>query len=86
MTQPSLFDIEENYQGWAPTRQGMSRTDAKYKHSSGWMIVHCGHMTALRPYYALSPDGAEVFDDSGRGWRTVDEAKHDLYTQYGVSP
>jgi len=86
MTQPTLFDVEENRQGWAPTQPGITRTDAHYQHSSGWQLVHCGHMTALRPYYAISPDGAEVFDAQGRGWRTVAEAKHDLYTQHGVSP
>ena len=86
MPQRELFEVETQHRGWAPTQPGRSRTDALYVHSSGWQLVHCGHMTALRPYYAISPDGAEVFDDQGRGWRTVTEAKHDLYTQYGVSP
>jgi hypothetical protein len=28
-----------------------------WKHESGWIVKHCGHPTALWPYYAVSPKG-----------------------------
>ena len=86
MPKRELFEVEPQRRGWAPTQPGRSRTDARYEHSSGWQLRHCGHTTALRPYYAISPDGHEVFDRDGGGWRTVDAAKHDLYHSYGVQP
>lgn len=27
----------------------------RWLHASGWLVLHCGHPTALWPYYALPP-------------------------------
>lgn len=72
--------------GWSQTQPNLPRTSALYEHDSGWIIVHCGHPTALRPYYAISPAGDEVFDDDGGGWRTVKAAKLALYKRHNITP
>ena len=42
-------------EGWERLgRRG--KLDAVYRHGdTGWEVRHCGHPTAIRPYYAVSP-------------------------------
>ena len=49
---------------------------AHWEHFSGWQVHHCGHQTALYPYYAISPDGREpIVAANGRGFRSLAAAK-----------
>lgn len=37
------------------------KLDAVYRHTeTGWEIRHCGHPTAIRPYYAVHPDHPDI--------------------------
>jgi hypothetical protein len=48
----------------------------RWQHISGWQIRHCGHPTALYPYYATSRDGREpIIAANGRGFRSLIAAK-----------
>jgi hypothetical protein len=38
--------------GWTRLRGGLFGC---WRHSSGWSVHHCGHPTALWPYYGLPP-------------------------------
>lgn len=58
--------------------QGDSKTKgAVYEHPySGWQIHHCGHPTALWPYYLTEPGRPGiVVSHNGRGFRDLDAAK-----------
>jgi hypothetical protein len=37
---------------------------------NGWVVAHCGHPTALRPYYVDGPDGQHF-----QAYRLLAEAK-----------
>lgn len=40
--------------GWTAEGKGHQR---KYKHESGWTVMHCGHPTALWPWAAIDSTG-----------------------------
>lgn len=48
-----------------------------YQHpASNWRIQHCGHPTALWPYYLISPDGLHpIVSHNGRGFRNLAASK-----------
>jgi hypothetical protein len=75
MTTTSLFDT-----GGPPpevwTTIGTS-THGLYLHNpSGWRIVHCGHPTALWPYYAKHPDyRPSLIDTGGRAFAWLERAR-----------
>jgi hypothetical protein len=47
-----------------------------WRHRSGWLVRHCGHPTALWPYYLIAPDGTELVEvDGHRTWSTLAQAK-----------
>ena len=48
---------------------------ASWYHISGWIIQHCGHPTALWPYYLVQPDGGSVVSFNGRGFKSVAAAQ-----------
>ena len=56
----------------------------RYEHVSGWVIIHCGHPTAHRPFYAVDPDGVTHYAESGRPWARVTECKQELLERFGV--
>lgn len=43
----------------------------EFLHISGWSVMHCGHPTALWPYYLLQPDRSSVVSFNGRGFKSV---------------
>lgn len=47
-----------------------SKINAEWLHeASGWRVRHCGHPTALWPYYLIPPDGMlSVMSHNGRGF------------------
>lgn len=60
--------------GWT-RNDARSKTAAVYTHTSGWRVVHCGHPTALWPYYLLSPEGLELVASNGHGFRLLVDAQ-----------
>ncbi len=54
--------------GWERLRGGCGGV---WKHNSGWIVKHCGHPTALWPYYGLSPDGEMLVSPNGRGFQLL---------------
>lgn len=42
---------------------------------SGWVVIHCGHPTALWPYYIVRPDGEMILAPSNHGFQHVADAK-----------
>jgi hypothetical protein len=56
---------------WEPT--GRRRT---YRHvESGFIVMHCGHPTALWPYAILRPAGPAVIGPNGRGFQFLRDAR-----------
>lgn len=46
--------------GWTKTREPRSGVAGEWRHNaSGWLVKHCGHPTALWPYYGLRPGADE---------------------------
>ena len=55
---------------------------AQWHHPSGWYVQHCGHPTALRPYYCVNPDGRSVLDPAtGRAFRHLGDAQAHILNQ-----
>ena len=48
---------------------------AEHNHASGYRVIHCGHPTALRPYYIESPDGKTILAPNGLAFPRLAEAK-----------
>lgn len=46
---------------------------------TGWQVRHCGHQTAIRPYYIVRPDGAVI----DRKYRLLDDAKASVIAAIG---
>jgi hypothetical protein len=62
--------------GWTKTKAGThGKCGAEWRHSSGWTVAHCGHPTALWPFYLIPPghdDGGPapiVVAPNGRGFQ-----------------
>jgi hypothetical protein len=41
---------------------------------TAFVVLHCGHPTALWPYYGLKPDGRMILAPNGRGFRFLKDA------------
>lgn len=58
-----------------PTGQTIGAT-WRHRHAARWSIQHCGHPTALWPYYITDPDGRPHIDPvTGRAFRNLATAK-----------
>ena len=51
---------------------------AKHTHISGHVIVHCGHPTALWPYYIVTPKNETILAPNGRGFKFLTDAKTEV--------
>lgn len=63
-----------NRPGWTRLTPPGSRTNhGHWRHVSGWEIRHCGHPTALYPYYAVDPKHPEraTVTFNGKGFWTL---------------
>jgi hypothetical protein len=60
--------------GWERLSGG---TGGKWRHlASGWIVRHCGHPTALWPYYGLPPGGGHLLiAPNGRAFRLLAQAQ-----------
>lgn len=58
--------------GWERLRGGCGGI---WQHSSGWWVRHCGHPTALWPYYGHSPEGRILLSPNGRAFRLLVDAQ-----------
>ena len=70
------FDDSATVATWTrPPSRG--KCDARWHHSSGWTVAHCGHPTALWPYHLLDParSGALIVSDNGHGFTHLAAAK-----------
>lgn len=49
------------------------RTDNQWRHSSGWEARHCGHRTAIHPYYLVDPATPEdtIVSHNGYGFGSI---------------
>lgn len=76
MTQAALFEIEASAKpAWEKSGGVYGNCGATYTHSSGFVVQHCGHPTALRPYVIIAPDGTHSYAPNGLGFRLLCEAK-----------
>ena len=63
--------------GW--TRLSDPKRDSKASHwrhdPSGWALRHCGHATAIWPFYAVDPahPSASTMTHNGLGFRTLED-------------
>jgi hypothetical protein len=65
-----------NPPAWENLSTSNGQIGAHWQHVSGWQVRHCGHQTALYPYFATSPDGREpIIAANGRGFRSLIAAK-----------
>ena len=56
--------------GFAPSGEGVSRSFER----AGYIVRHCGHPTALFPWYGIRPDGSYVLAPNGRAFRLLRDA------------
>lgn len=59
--------------GWTRLSAPGDKCFARWKHSSGWMIEHCGHPTANWPYVLRGPRRSWliVVSCGGRGFKNL---------------
>jgi hypothetical protein len=58
-------------------RPGWTRIEpGSYRHASGWEAHHCGHRTAIYPYFLIDPSQPEciVFSHNGLGFGCLEIA------------
>lgn len=62
--------------GWRRRSAPGDKCSAHWEHESGWQVRHCGHMTAIWPYFAVDPAHPDrvTSDQSGRGFQTLQRA------------
>ncbi len=79
MTQLGLnLAVSESTSGWVRQGPPGDKLHASWVHlTSGWRIVHCGHPTALWPYFAehADYDRCVVVTHNGKGWRHISAAR-----------
>lgn len=64
--------------GWSKTRPG------EWVHVSGWCVRHCGHPTALWPYYGIPAGGGPMeLSPSGYAFSTLNEAQEAMEERAG---
>ena len=58
---------------WTRTSLADGKCHTRYEHAAGWEVVHCGHPTAIWPYYLrrLDDPSAIVVSHNGLGFRGV---------------
>ena len=56
--------------GFTASGQGLSRRFERL----GYSVQHCGHPTALWPWYGIRPDGSYILSPSGRAFRLLRDA------------
>ena len=64
------------FPGWTRLSEPGRKCDARWLHeASGWVIRHCGHPTALWPYFAVDPEhpGCETMTHNGKGFRKLED-------------
>ena len=90
----ALLDLPPERPEWVriPGALGTKR-GAEWVHRSGWRVKHCGHPTALFPYYGIRPGGDERFKDElllsggwgqGRGFMRLADAKAAVLEQIAL--
>jgi len=53
-----------------------TRPGVRYRYGqTDYWVVHCGHPTALWPYYGQAPDGQMILTPTGRGFQYLKDAK-----------
>jgi len=63
------------YPGWTRRSESGRKTSADWEHrATGWHVRHCGHPTAIHPYFAEDPDGRMVVHANGHGFDTLLQA------------
>jgi len=56
-------------QGWERLTPPGEKLHARWRHVSGWQVVHCGHPTANWPWFIEAPDeGTRYVSPGGRGF------------------
>jgi len=62
--------------GWERLSEPGDKLSSCWRHTSGWVVLHCGHQTALWPYMALDPEqrGTYVMSATGRGFANLGHA------------
>ena len=45
-------------------------------HPSRWQVKHCGHATAIHPFFVVDPDGKHVAANGARAFDSVKEARN----------
>lgn len=72
------MSLARQHPHWTRLSRPGSKLDARWRHASGWVVFHCGHMTAIWPYAAQDPDHPDAVTangaNGGRGWRTLAHA------------
>lgn len=63
--------------GWTRTSPPGRKVLARWEHPSGMELRHCGHPTALHPYYATDPARPEIdliVNKNGKGFDNLEHA------------
>ena len=63
--------------GWTLIARGQRGKGGVWQHTSGWTVHHCGHPTALWPYYVAheAKGFATVVSGTNRGFRSIVAAR-----------
>jgi hypothetical protein len=70
--------------GWERIRGGCAGI---WRHSSGWIVRHCGHPTAVWPYYGVSPAGEMLINErNGRAFQRLVEAQAAVEAKIAALP
>lgn len=60
--------------GWTRGRPNVKGSD--WIHESGWQAVHCGHQTAIWPFYLVAPGGSPpIVSWNGLGFQRLEYAQ-----------
>lgn len=64
-------------EGWTRLDSGRGSCGALWAHTSGWHIQHCGHPTALYPYYMehAGLPGRILMSHNGMGFTDIKAAR-----------
>lgn len=58
--------------GFQPHGNGLDRWFSC--ETAGWSVRHCGHPTALWPWYGIDPEGAMILHTSGYAFQYLGDA------------
>jgi hypothetical protein len=64
--------------GWTRLSRAGDKCSARWQHSSGWQLRHCGHPTANWPYFLIDPARPElvIVSFNGRGFKNLEIAQY----------